>query len=91
MNNRRIAEGFLHSSQERIKFSLDANGTPVDCAPYERIQAHRLVEEFMLLTNITVAQQIALNLPEQALLRRHEEPLERRVVRIFLVRPMNLC
>ncbi len=48
----------------------------------------------MLLTNIAVAQQIAVHLPEQALLRRHDTPLERRLVRqligthgIFLICP----
>jgi exoribonuclease R len=34
----------------------------------------------MLLTNIAVAQQIAVALPEQALLRRHDAPIERRLV-----------
>jgi hypothetical protein len=34
----------------------------------------------MLLTNIAVAQQIAVALPEQALLRRHDAPFERRLV-----------
>lgn len=34
----------------------------------------------MLLTNTIVAQQIAHYLPEQALLRRHEEPIERRLI-----------
>lgn len=34
----------------------------------------------MLLANMSVAQQIAHNLPEQALLRRHEEPIERRLI-----------
>ena len=34
----------------------------------------------MLLSNMAVAQQIANYLPEQALLRRHEEPIERRLV-----------
>lgn len=33
----------------------------------------------MLLANMTVATTIAANLPEQALLRRHEAPLERRL------------
>ena len=33
----------------------------------------------MLLTNTAVAQHVAHNLPEQALLRRHEEPIERRL------------
>jgi protein SSD1 len=35
----------------------------------------------MLLANIAVAQQIAVHLPEQALLRRHDTPIERRMVR----------
>ena len=34
----------------------------------------------MLLANMSVAQQIAMKLPEQALLRRHENPIERRLV-----------
>lgn len=29
---------------------------------------------------MSVAQQVALHLPEQALLRRHEDPIERRLV-----------
>lgn len=37
----------------------------------------------MILTNITVAQQIVVHLPEQALLRRHDTPLERRLVCFF--------
>jgi len=36
--------------------------------------------QFMLLANISVAQQIAVHLPEQALLRRHDIPIERRLV-----------
>ena len=43
----------------------------------------------MLLTNIAVAQQIAHHLPEQALLRRHEEPIERRL-NIFKERATRL-
>lgn len=35
----------------------------------------------MLLSNIAVAQHIAVHLPEQALLRRHDNPIERRLVR----------
>jgi protein SSD1 len=34
----------------------------------------------MLLANIAAAQQVAVNLPEQALLRRHDGPIERRLV-----------
>lgn len=34
----------------------------------------------MLLTNIAVARHVAYHLPEQALLRRHDTPIERRLV-----------
>jgi protein SSD1 len=34
----------------------------------------------MLITNIAVAEQIAVNFPEQALLRRHDMPIDRRLV-----------
>lgn len=36
----------------------------------------------MLLTNLSVAQHVAVHLSEQALLRRHDNPLERRLVSI---------
>lgn len=39
----------------------------------------------MLLANMSVAQQVALHLPEQALLRRHEDPNERRLVSFAFV------
>lgn len=34
----------------------------------------------MLLANISAAQHIAVHLPEQALLRRHDNPIDRRLV-----------
>lgn len=34
----------------------------------------------MLLTNIAVAQQVAVHFSEQAMLRRHDSPIERRLV-----------
>ena len=37
----------------------------------------------MLLTNTAVAQQLAVYLPEQALLRRLDSPIERRLVSLF--------
>ncbi|KAG1719443.1 hypothetical protein EDD22DRAFT_1029230 [Suillus occidentalis] len=61
-------------------FTLDENGRPVDCEQTENTDANNIVKEFMLLTNITVSQRhVAVHLPEQALLRRHDMPLERRL------------
>ena len=71
----------MTSNKHRVAFVLDDEGRPVDCAAQNRIEANNLVEEFMLLANISVAQFIAHGLPEQSLLRRHEPPIERRLVR----------
>ncbi|TFY81870.1 hypothetical protein EWM64_g2137 [Hericium alpestre] len=76
---RRFQNGALSLESPRLSFTLNDKGMPVDCSQYERVEANELIEEFMLLTNITVAQQIAVSLPEQALLRRHDVPIERRL------------
>jgi len=80
LRRRRAQNGSLRIDKDRLSFHLDENGTPVDCYNYAQTDSNRLIEEFMLLANFAVAQQIAVNLPEQALLRRHEEPIERRIV-----------
>jgi protein SSD1 len=80
LRKRRSQNGSLRIDRDRLMFNLDENGTPFDCYNYAQSDSNRLIEEFMLLTNLAVAQQIAANLPEQALLRRHEEPIERRIV-----------
>jgi len=76
---RRLEKGALKLDSMRLTFRLDENGMPVDCAPRDNTDANFLIEEFMLLCNTTVAQHIAVHLPEQALLRRHDTPLERRM------------
>ncbi|KAI0660998.1 hypothetical protein C8Q70DRAFT_912537 [Cubamyces menziesii] len=76
---RRFQSGCVKTHSLRLKFKLDENGLPIDCGPYERTEAHNLIEEFMLLTNIAVAQQVAVNFSEQAMLRRHDSPIERRL------------
>ncbi|KAH0587636.1 hypothetical protein H2248_006404 [Termitomyces sp. 'cryptogamus'] len=75
----RFENGTLSLESLKLSFELDDNGLPTDCGQYTRDDAHFLVEEFMLLSNISVAQQIAVHLPEQALLRRHDTPIERRL------------
>ena len=38
------------------KFVLDENGKPIEIKPYERNDAHKLIEDFMLMANETVAE-----------------------------------
>ena len=80
LRDRRFDEGALKIDSIRLSFNLNEDGIPIDCMAYQQREANRLIEEFMLLTNISVAKQIAANLPEQALLRRHENPMERRML-----------
>jgi protein SSD1 len=79
LRTQRFRNGALSLESLSLSFKLDENGLPVDCGQYERCDANYLIEEFMLLTNIVVGQHIAVHLPEQALLRRHDTPIERRL------------
>jgi len=79
LRTQRFENGALSIGTPRLSFELDDQGMPVDCGPYELTDANFVVEEFMLLTNTSVAQQVAAHLPEQALLRRHDNPLDRRL------------
>ncbi|KAI0938093.1 hypothetical protein AcW1_004821 [Taiwanofungus camphoratus] len=76
---RRFQDGCIKTDSLRLNFKLDENGLPIDCWQYERTEANNMIEEFMLLTNVAVAQQIAVHFSEQALLRRHDPPIERRL------------
>ncbi|EJD00987.1 RNB-domain-containing protein [Fomitiporia mediterranea MF3/22] len=89
LRKKRYEAGTLSLDSLHLTFALDENGLPTDTSAYERTDSHKLIEEFMLLTNIAVAQQIGHHLPEQALLRRHEEPIERRLI-IFKERAARL-
>lgn len=79
MRARRFETGALRIDNVKLSFRLDENGLPTDASIYSSYDAHRLIEEFMLQANMAVAQQIAAGLPDLALLRRHEKPLDRRL------------
>ncbi|MCO5566208.1 hypothetical protein L7F22_019884 [Adiantum nelumboides] len=79
MRNRRFENGAVRIDNIKLSFRLDENGMPTDTTTHKQKEANRLIEEFMLLANMTVAQQVAAGLPDLALLRRHEKPLERRL------------
>ncbi|UZJ56157.1 hypothetical protein CBS101457_005477 [Exobasidium rhododendri] len=79
MRQRRFDNGALKIDNLKLAFQLDEGGLPIDASSYEQKESHQLIEEFMLLANMSVAHQIAAGLPDTALLRRHEKPLERRL------------
>ncbi|KAG0142885.1 hypothetical protein CROQUDRAFT_49643 [Cronartium quercuum f. sp. fusiforme G11] len=79
LRKRRFEDGCLRIDNIKLNFKLDEDGLPDDCQIAVSAEANQLVEEFMLLANTAVANKIAAGLPEQALLRRHEQPIDRRI------------
>ena len=58
-----------------VKFEIDTEThDPLDVGMYQVKEANHMVEEMMLLSNITVADHILKHLSAQALLRRHPVP-----------------
>lgn len=56
LRKRREKRGSIHFDFPESKITLDPKGKPVDVQEYERNNAHRIIEEFMLAANQTVAE-----------------------------------
>lgn len=71
----RFANGALRLDNTRLSFVLDKERKhPVSYTQYVQREANQLVEEFMLLANMSVARIIADTFPQLAVLRRHPPP-----------------
>lgn len=69
----RMGRGAMNLDTEEAQFIFDEEGRPVDARPYERHDAHKMIEEFMLLANEAVARFFTRRkIP--ALYRIHDEP-----------------
>jgi len=70
MMARRRLSGAISMEQEEVRFVLDDSGRPIKVVKYERGDSHKLIEEFMLLANMKVAEEI----PEFSIYRVHDLP-----------------
>ncbi|XP_067214088.1 DIS3-like exonuclease 2 isoform X2 [Linepithema humile] len=77
----RFSNGALRLNQPKLQISIDANlslkngfPTPTNFYLEEKKDSNSLIEEFMLLANITVATHLHTTIPETALLRIHRNP-----------------
>ncbi len=59
LRNKRLKSGALSIESEEMRFRLDAEGKPVEVVTKVSKDAHKLIEEFMLLANKKVATFIA--------------------------------
>ena len=58
MRKKRFANGAISFSSQEVKFKLDENRKPIGIMIKESKEAHQLIEEFMLLANRTVAENL---------------------------------
>ncbi|XP_027569334.1 exosome complex exonuclease RRP44 [Pipra filicauda] len=75
LKKKRIENGALTLSSPEVRFHMDSEThDPIDLQTKELKETNSMVEEFMLLANISVAQKIYDEFPEFALLRKHPAP-----------------
>ncbi|XP_031496995.1 DIS3-like exonuclease 2 [Nymphaea colorata] len=79
LKERRFKDGALWLDSPKLVLLFDECGLPFDSNLHERISSHFLVEELMLLANMTTAKVISNAYPDCALLRRHPEPNSRKL------------
>ncbi|MEQ9402286.1 MAG: ribonuclease R [Cyclobacteriaceae bacterium] len=58
LRKQRFQHGAVNFETVEVKFQLDENGKPLKVIPKERKDAHKMIEEFMLLANREVATHI---------------------------------
>uniref|UniRef100_A0A9J7Z6N4 Protein DIS3 homolog n=1 Tax=Cyprinus carpio carpio TaxID=630221 RepID=A0A9J7Z6N4_CYPCA len=75
LKGRRTEKGALTLSSPEVRFHMDSEThDPIDLQTKELKETNSMVEEFMLLANISVAQKIYDEFSECALLRKHPSP-----------------
>ena len=78
LTKKRLEEGGIDFETPEVTFELDESGFPVAIHRKERLDSHRLIEEFMLLANKIVARHIKKISKDDQLLpfvyRIHEKP-----------------
>lgn len=84
LRKKRFNHGAINFSSQEVRFKLNEKGDPVGIMVKESKEAHQLIEEFMLLANRTVAENISKlkvqNKPLPFPYRIHDDPDEEKLV-----------
>lgn len=70
----RFENGAISLNKSKITFTRDANGNPIDIGTYIMRSTNEVVEEYMLLANYFVAQELVARSKTTAFLRNHPQP-----------------
>lgn len=74
LKDKRFDNGSLGLETKELYIKTDKNSAPVDISIKERLISHSIIEEFMLITNVTVSKFLSTQGP--TIYRVHEEPDE---------------
>ncbi len=74
LKNERFRNGAINFETSEVKFKLDENGKPLGVVLKIRKDAHKLIEEFMLLANKKVAEFVFKKHKENTMVYRVHEP-----------------
>lgn len=75
LKQKRIEKGALTLASTQVKITLEEEThSATDVQLYQMVETNHLIEEFMLLSNIAVAEKIYERFPAISILRRHTQP-----------------
>lgn len=84
LRKKRFQNGAINFSSQEVRFKLNDKGDPIGIMIKESKEAHQLIEEYMLLANRTVAENISRlkvnNKPLPFPFRTHDDPDEEKLV-----------
>lgn len=87
LNKKRISEGSIEFETHESKITLDSKGVPVKVERYPITISNNIIEEFMLICNVTVAKHLAAKgLP--CVYRVHQRPDMMRLERLAEILPL---
>ena len=81
LKNKRKNNGSIFFNKEEVRFKVNEKGEPVDFMIKKQKKANFLIEEFMLLANVTVAEKI-IESKRKGVFRIHDKPDEKKIAEI---------
>ncbi|OAD05494.1 hypothetical protein MUCCIDRAFT_141613, partial [Mucor lusitanicus CBS 277.49] len=77
----RRSNGFFSQMRDELEYEFEDGNqeNPITVSVSQKLPAARMVKEFLFMANKSVAQRISSHFPNQALLRRHAPPSERKM------------
>ena len=80
LRKKKYENGAINFETTEFRFTLDKNGKPIAVIPKVRKDAHKMIEEYMLLANKYVARQLYVNNNKMPIpYRVHEEPSQEKL------------